>query len=110
MNNGIHNLFGFIIEREKRRITKHVEKAQKRGLPASITLAQWLAIVNQFEYSCAYCGGAYESLEHIIPMSWGGGTTADNVVPCCLACNQNHGKVTERIKNTRAKLGAGVML
>ncbi len=38
-------------------------------------------------HRCQYCGGAAESLDHVIPKSRGGPHTWDNVVAACRACN-----------------------
>lgn len=36
---------------------------------------------------CAYCGGAAETVDHIIPRSRGGMLTWDNAVAACRRCN-----------------------
>jgi hypothetical protein len=37
---------------------------------------------------CAYCAaGAFESLDHFVPVAAGGPHTLDNVPPCCRSCN-----------------------
>lgn len=40
---------------------------------------------------CHYCGGKFPAreltMDHIVPLSRGGKTTKNNVVPCCKACN-----------------------
>ncbi len=38
-------------------------------------------------HRCQYCGGAAESIDHVIPRSRGGGHTWDNVVAACRPCN-----------------------
>jgi 5-methylcytosine-specific restriction endonuclease McrA len=38
-------------------------------------------------HRCQYCGGAAESIDHVIPRSRGGGHTWDNVVAACRSCN-----------------------
>lgn len=37
---------------------------------------------------CAYCSTPADSWDHVIPMSWGGPNTLDNLVPCCRPCNR----------------------
>lgn len=56
---------------------------------ADLTLAQWRAILDEFEYRCAYCNveGVPLQLEHMTPLSRGGRHTASNVVPACQPCN-----------------------
>jgi len=38
-------------------------------------------------HSCQYCGGAAESIDHVIPRSRGGEHVWDNVVAACRPCN-----------------------
>ena len=42
-----------------------------------------------FNGECAYCNNLATSWDHVIPVVRGGNTTADNTVPCCLACNSS---------------------
>lgn len=67
-------------------------KALKYGntpIGEMLTEAQWRGILDQFNYSCAYCGRKMERLtiDHIIPLSKGGPDSLRNVVPCCPRCN-----------------------
>jgi 5-methylcytosine-specific restriction endonuclease McrA len=47
------------------------------------------------EHRCQYCGRRFSSselsLDHVVPRSRGGGTTWENVVCACLACNVKKG-------------------
>jgi hypothetical protein len=38
---------------------------------------------------CAWCGGPGSTLDHVIPICWGGQTTIDNCVIACRACNHS---------------------
>lgn len=74
--------------REVKTVQHHVYVAKRNGLPASLTLDQWLATLKHFHYLCAYCQRSpYEVLEHYIPIIQNGGTTVYNCVPACEACN-----------------------
>jgi 5-methylcytosine-specific restriction endonuclease McrA len=50
--------------------------------------------------SCQYCGKRFPtselSLDHVIPRSRNGGTTWENIVCCCVACNVRKGGRTPR--------------
>lgn len=81
-------------KREAKRVHKQNMRAKRMGLPHTLTLAQWIDILNQHNWSCAWCGGTYESIDHVYPLSWGGGTTADNVLPSCIPCNHTRGVVS----------------
>lgn len=76
------------LRREERRVKKHVARARRQGLAATLTLESWLAILEAHDWSCAFCDGPFESIEHVIPLHDGGGTTAENCVPACISCNE----------------------
>ena|SRR5712692_3468622 len=68
-------------------VVNHVRRARKAGLPCSLTTGQWRATLKHFQDRCAYCGGPNDVLEHVVPLSWGGGTTYANCIPACNSCN-----------------------
>lgn len=74
---------------ESRRVEYHNNRAFRVGLPASLTTKQWLQTLDYFGWKCALCpDGAYEVLEHFIPLIQGGGTTEYNCIPACTQCNR----------------------
>lgn len=64
-------------------------RAKNLRLRSDLTLEQWYARLEEFEYTCAYCLNPNDSLaiEHFRPLSRGGENTLDNVVPSCKRCN-----------------------
>lgn len=68
-------------------VSNNNTRARKAHLPATLTLRQWVQAMRYFEGKCAYCNGPYQCLEHYVPLSLGGGSTADNCLPCCYRCN-----------------------
>jgi len=88
-----------VIKREydqKFTVRNACNRAKLFGLPATLTLTQWLATVDHFNGMCAYClVNPYQILEHFIPvelMQTDGGTTARNCIPACRSCNRKKGK------------------
>jgi 5-methylcytosine-specific restriction endonuclease McrA len=75
-----------IIE-ESRRVIANNERTAELHLSANLTLKQWLAALEYFEYKCAYCLAPHVNMEHYMPVSLGGGTTASNCIPACSTCN-----------------------
>ena len=70
-----------IIDQNKRR-------AHKLNQIKTLTTNQWRIILGLYSGKCAYCGSKKEiQLDHVIPVSKGGGTTITNVVPACKSCN-----------------------
>jgi len=49
-------------------------------------------------YNCQYCGGKFLkqqlTLDHVIPKSRGGDKSWENLVACCVPCNQKKGNKT----------------
>lgn len=64
-------------------------RARKRGVENTLTAREWEIIKAVYGYRCAYCGQKPKLLtqDHIIPISKGGGHTANNVIPACRSCN-----------------------
>ena len=70
-----------------------IEKAKRRyemmlSNGYTLTFDEWQKNLEYFDYSCAYCGSR-ENLtkDHIIPVTKGGATSKQNVIPACLSCN-----------------------
>ena len=45
------------------------------------------AVFARDDWTCQYCGGAAENVDHVIPRSRGGGHVWENVVAACRRCN-----------------------
>ncbi|EPR76386.1 HNH endonuclease family protein [Leifsonia rubra CMS 76R] len=50
---------------------------------------------------CGYCGGSATTIDHVLPRSRGGGDTWENLVACCLRCNNLKGNRTPAEMNWR---------
>lgn len=72
---------------EQLRVYRQNTRTEKLGLAHDLTLAEWLDVVAQNDNKCHYCGNEWDCMDHVIPVSRGGGTTKDNVVPACHLCN-----------------------
>lgn len=59
-----------------------------------------------YAFRCQYCGDQFSTtdltFEHVIPVSKGGGTDWDNVVPACSPCNHRKGHKT--LKEAKMRL------
>lgn len=80
--------------RDKVRAANQRRKRLLRGATVhDLTSEQWAAILDLFDHRCAYCARDDRPLtqDHLIPLSRGGGHTADNVVPACQPCNSRKG-------------------
>ena len=55
---------------------------------ATLSMRDWLKTVSDFSGKCAYClENDATSLDHFVPVSKGGETSARNCVPACATCN-----------------------
>lgn len=85
-------------ERVRAKVARY--RAVKAGLPATLTSAQWLELLEEWGHCCAYCGkdeghfGGPLQQEHVIPVIQGGGYTLMNIVPACPQCNFKKGART----------------
>lgn len=70
---------------------------RRRGeVSPSLTHQEWKECVMYFGGECAYCGATPRrnrvlTKDHLWPVSLGGLTTPDNVVPACDRCNSSKG-------------------
>lgn len=69
----------------------HKQRAKWYGVENTLTMKEWKEIAEKSEGICCYCknyvGVEFISLDHIIPISKGGGNIKENVVACCYPCN-----------------------
>lgn len=73
---------------EAQRVSNAKQASERNSLPATLTPDEWLTHLHYFNWMCAYCQKRQAtSIDHVIPPGYGGGTTADNCVPCCGKCN-----------------------
>ena len=80
--------------RDYRRANPHVpwlnsyrQRATRFGHPLVVEDFTKPDVIDRYGDACFYCGGAFEHLDHYVPISKGGPHTLDNVRPSCAACN-----------------------
>ncbi len=89
---------GPAIMQEMKRVWRHNWRALQKGQTATLTIGEWLDVLNRHGWRCAHCGGPFESMDHIRSLRRGGGTVATNVVPSCLRCNSLRDQVETAIE------------
>lgn len=78
--------------RDAASVIQQRRRAAKAGTVRTLTSADWRYAVSYFGNACAYCGSVNQlTKEHVVPISLGGGTTRENVVPACKRCNSSKG-------------------
>ncbi len=71
---------------------KYKRRTIFKNIINTLTSKEWLDILEEHNYRCAYCGVEFEienlpTKDHIIPLSKGGQNTKENIVPACRSCN-----------------------
>jgi hypothetical protein len=74
--------------------SRHKRRALSKESPCTLTLLQWDKILESQGNKCAICGKRFcksrpPTVDHIIPLSKGGGLTFENVQALCRSCNSS---------------------
>jgi 5-methylcytosine-specific restriction endonuclease McrA len=77
------------------------------GRPSVIVLSRYVRVLNSKQIPvsrrgvlrrdnnrCAYCGNSATTVDHVLPRSRGGADSWENLVACCLGCNNVKGNRT----------------
>jgi len=75
--------------------SKRRRRARIANVLATLTAAEWEAILEAAGHSCIYCGSKKQlTQDHLTPISRGGNHTTENVAPACGPCNSSKGTKT----------------
>lgn len=83
--------------RTKKKHNDFIGSQKRRGEDnLNFSHQEWKECVIFFSGECAYCGstprkGQRLTRDHLLPVSQGGLTTQDNIVPACSSCNSSKG-------------------
>ena len=102
-----------LVMSDKATVVEHVEGEPVWGStghwdrPAVIVLSRYVrvpgarrvpvtrrGVLRRDAHRCAYCGKAASTIDHVMPRSRGGKDTWENLVACCLKCNNSKGDRT----------------
>ena len=70
-------------------LTRYVRIPSTRMIPVSRR-----GVLRRDAHRCAYCGGPANTIDHVQPRSRGGADSWENLVACCLRCNNKKGDRT----------------
>ncbi len=79
----------------KKRVTKFLNNTKHRtGEEDGYSFEDWKDAVLYFRGKCAYCGRKQSrsvklTMDHVVPVSKGGKTVRENIVPACERCNSS---------------------
>jgi 5-methylcytosine-specific restriction endonuclease McrA len=95
----------------------HRRRARQMNAPGpGVTADQWVSILEQHGYRCAYCleQSGDLTMDHVHSLATGGEHGPDNVVPACVICNssKNHRSLLQLLNSphllvTQRMLSAG---
>lgn len=70
-------------------LTRYVKMPHNRHIPVSRR-----GVLRRDAHRCGYCGLHASTIDHVVPRSRGGQDAWDNLVACCLTCNNVKGDRT----------------
>jgi len=70
-------------------LTRYVRVPHGRAVPLTRR-----GVLRRDKHRCAYCGAGATTIDHVVPRSRGGADSWDNLVACCLRCNNQKGNHT----------------
>lgn len=70
-------------------LTRYVRMPGARRIPVTRR-----GVLRRDDGRCCYCGRSAATVDHVLPRSRGGADSWENLVACCLACNNGKGDRT----------------
>ena len=82
--------------KELRQAIRARRRSRELSAEGNHTTEEWIALLQRYEYRCAYCGadGPLEP-DHRIPLARGGTNFIENILPACRRCNSRKRLLTE---------------
>ena len=80
-------------------LRRYVRVPSGRAVPVSRR-----GVLRRDNQRCAYCAGSASTIDHVIPRSRGGADSWENLVACCLRCNNVKGDRTPGEMNWTLRL------
>jgi 5-methylcytosine-specific restriction endonuclease McrA len=85
----------FTLEAASKTASRAFYRARAYGYAGeNFTGAEWLALVEACEGRCLRCGTQDPTVDHVIPLCFGGANTITNVQVLCAPCNSDKGDGT----------------
>ncbi len=80
-------------------LRRYVRVPSGRSVPVSRR-----GVLRRDSNRCAYCGNSANTIDHVLPRSRGGKDSWENLVACCLKCNNIKGDKTPQEMNWKLQL------
>jgi len=73
-------------------VKQNNNRTTARGNDGTLLVREWDALMKKYDYRCVCCGEKKKlTIDHVIPVSKGGGSEMSNVQPLCRECNRMKG-------------------
>jgi 5-methylcytosine-specific restriction endonuclease McrA len=82
-------------------LARYVRAPLVRSVPVSRR-----GVLRRDGHRCAYCAGPATTVDHVVPRSRGGADTWENLVACCVRCNNAKGNRTPEEKGWSLRVRA----
>ena len=77
---------------DRYRAAWHRRRARIRSIGGGYTTAEWEALCAKYGHRCLRCGKSRRlTVDHVLPLSKGGGNVIGNLQPLCRSCNCSKG-------------------
>lgn len=71
-------------------IYRQKRRTKRKQLPCTFNADEWKKAIEYFDNCCAYCGSKEKlTQDHFVALSKGGEYSINNIIPCCLRCNES---------------------
>ena len=78
------------IDNEYRLLVNENNRINRHARLGDFTAEDWHTACEAFGYRCAYCGAETKlTMDHVVPVTMGGKTCIDNIIPACASCNSS---------------------
>ena len=70
-----------------------LRRAREKGAEGKITAREWKSVLEKYGNKCLCCGrnNINLTMDHVVPLKFGGTHTVENVQPLCISCNSKKG-------------------
>ena len=80
-------------------LRRYVRVPSGRSVPVSRR-----GVLRRDAHRCGYCGSSANTIDHILPRSRGGKDSWENLIACCLPCNNSKGDKTPQEMNWKLRM------
>jgi len=95
------------LEREAIRVKVYNHNKKSNG--GKFTAEEWQMLCEYYGNKCLCCGLEETTVDHIVPVKFGGGSSIDNLQPLCKSCNSSKQTKTIDYRPDHGEFAKGLM-